>query len=413
MTQAPVFSLRLLLILVAAAIGAFLLSLYLMSRNDYGGDRTGPSSYSVSALGYAGIAELLKELNVPVIKSRHSSVSKVNDGVLIIAEPQLELLPKTIIPILPGAEKILLILPKWYGVPGGERQGWIRDASVKPSFVAKRTLQLVSEIAQIARVEKVGVWSVNEIGVQPEIAGGVQLIKSDELHPLIAAEGGILLGEMRKGNQLIWVLSDPDIIANHALSADGKGLAFGVKLIETLRGGSGPVIFDETVHGFESQTASIAKVLFTFPYSLISLQIIAGAALLLWASVGRFGAPEIPPPALVAGKAELVDNVAQLMEFAGHERLMITRYVETTIRETARELRAPEDLPLGELIRWLQRVGESRKVSRDCGKIIQKMDRLAAKGRMGDLSSFADVAQDIYRWKQEILDGSSRYSRRH
>src|SRR5262245_45336789 len=104
MNNAPIFSGRLLAAFIGLALLAFALSIYLMGRNDYGADRQGPSSYAVSALGYAGIAEVLRELGVPVAKSRGNPAADAKGGLLIVAEPNMDLLPQMIVPILPAAE---------------------------------------------------------------------------------------------------------------------------------------------------------------------------------------------------------------------------------------------------------------------------------------------------------------------
>src|SRR5262245_76299 len=128
MNNEAIFSRKLLLAFVAFAICTFALSIYLMSREDYGADRHGPSSYSTSALGYAGIADVLQQLGVPVVKSRRNPVGQAQNGVLIVAEPRLDLLPQLGIPILPDAPKTLLILPKWTGAGEGEKRSWIGQA---------------------------------------------------------------------------------------------------------------------------------------------------------------------------------------------------------------------------------------------------------------------------------------------
>jgi hypothetical protein len=413
MTDRPVFSGRLLVALVAAAIATFVLSLYLVSRDEYGADRYGPSSYSVSALGYAGIADLLQRLGIPVVKSRRESRSTLPDGVVIVAEPRISLLAQAAAPIPPLAEKVLLVLPKWTGQPGGERRGWVRRVAPKWIHDADRTLGLVLESAKVERVDGVESWRVNLIGSPPPLAGRVQLVKSDQLFPLVSSDEGILLGEIRKDGRAIWVLSDPDVIANHAFTADGKGAIFAVRLIEMLRGGKGAVIFDETSHGLLPQPTDTARFLFQFPYSIIALQVVIGVTLLAWATMGRFGPPEMPPPPLLAGKAGLVANVAHLMAFAGHERLIISRYVETTLRDTARELRVPRDLPLLEQIQYLQRIGKTRNVARDPAEIMQRVERLVRSRGGSELFQFAQIAREVYRWKQEILDGPSRHSRHY
>jgi hypothetical protein len=233
------------------------------------------------------------------------------------------------------------------------------------------------------------------------------------LSPLVASDNGILLGEIREHGRVIWVLSDPDVIANHAFTADGKGALFAVRMIEMLRGGKGAVIFEETTDGLLSQPAKSARFLLQFPYSIVVLQGVICVALLAWATMGRFGAPEVPPAPLLMGKVGLVTNVARLMAFAGHERLFISRYVETTLRETAHQLGAPRDLSQPEQVKWLQRVGRTRNVAGDPAEIMQKIDRLFKSRKGNELPQFTQIAREVYRWKQEILDGPSRYPRHH
>ncbi len=407
----PVFSPRLLLGFIAAAIGTFVLSLYLMSREDHGADRIGASSYSSSAVGYAGIAELLQKLGVPVVKSQSNSVKKAEDGVLVIAEPRLAGVTETAIPALLKAKKILLVLPKWTATRDSARGGWVERVVEKPVFEAERVLGLAIAAPDVVPAAKVESWATNLIGRAPPLKDRLQLIKSDKLRPLVASKDGILLGEVREANRTIWVLSDPDVIANHSFGPEGRGAAFAVELVNVFRGGKGAVVFDETVHGFVSRPAAAARLLFGFPYSIVTMLAAVGVGLLLWATIGRFGPPEAAPAPLLAGKAGLVDNVAKLMEFGGYEKLMVRRYVEVTIRDAARQLHAPKGLPESEMVEWLRRVGEARKVSRDGTAIFRRADDLIESRGASDLSPFVDVAQDIYRWKQEILDGPSRHPR--
>jgi hypothetical protein len=414
MSDAPIFSRKLLLAFIGFAIGAFALSLWLMGREDYGADHFGPSSHSTSALGYAGIAEVLKDIGVPVIKSRRNPAVQAQSGVLIVAEPQMHLLPQAGTPVLPDAEKILLVLPKWRGERrNAEKRNWIGNATAVFSLEILRVLGLALDKPQIERREKTADWTGNAIGVPPGLSGRVQLIKSDELKPLVATQDGVLLGEIRKDDRLIWVLADPDVMANHALNPDGGGAEFAVALIEKLRDGDGPVVFDETVHGFQSLPSATLRLLLQFPYSIIALQIAMAALLVLWATTGRFGPPETPPPALGAGKARLIGNVADLMEFAGHERLIVQRYVENTVRDTARQLHAPRNLSPQQTLEWLSNYAKRRNIASDCAAIARMASDLAAsKGRI-DAARFADAARQIYQWKQELLDGPSTHKQHH
>jgi hypothetical protein len=134
--------------------------------------------------------------------------------------------------------------------------------------------------------------------------------------------------------------------------------------------------------------------------------------LLLWAAMARFGAPQSVPPVLSAGRQGLLQNVAKLIAFTGHEAIMVRRYVQETIRAVASQLHAPAGLSGEPLLAWLQRVGLARGVEANCGEIAQRAAQLSESGRR-DLKSADRVARDIYRWKQEMTDGPSRHTRTH
>ncbi len=98
-------------------------------------------------------------------------------------------------------------------------------------------------------------------------------------------------------------------------------------------------------------------LLFRFPFVVATVQGLIAIALLLWATMARFGAPQSAPPPLSAGRAGLLQNMAKLIEFTGHQQVMIRRYVQETVRDVARQLHAPRALAGQALIAWLQRVG--------------------------------------------------------
>jgi len=85
-TASAVFSPWLLLGWVAVAALLFIATLYAM-----GGGRlprahpglVGPSTYSHSAIGYAGLAELLRRRGVPTISSQYDALAKLKPGSLL------------------------------------------------------------------------------------------------------------------------------------------------------------------------------------------------------------------------------------------------------------------------------------------------------------------------------------------
>jgi hypothetical protein len=411
MTSQPVFSQRVLVGWVAAAVIIFAASLYFMGGGQLGDpESVGPSTYSRSAIGHAGIAAVLQRQNIPVVKSQSNSLGQLTRGsVLVIAEPRTG--NEEIIRTLLKADTILIVLPKWSGVRNEKKSEWLREVKERGVSDALWTLRLVAPLGEVARQNTPVTWTTNQLGLAPNVVEPTQLIRGDRLVPIIGSADGMLLGEISDRNRKVWVLSDPDVIANHGLARAGNA-ALATALINRLRGTNGVVVFDETIHGYAVKTSNPFMLMFRFPFVIATAQAAIAIALLLWASLIRFGAPQSAPASLKVGRQALLENVARLIEFTGHQQVMIRRYVQETIRDVARQLHAPSALAGEQLVAWLQRVGAARSVSVDCGVIVQRVSELA-EARRGDLTQLVRYARDIHRWKQEIIDGISRNPRAH
>jgi hypothetical protein len=414
MSAEPIFSPRILVSWVAAAVVVFALTLYFMGGGQLGDPASvGPSTFSRSAIGHAGFADVLQRLNIPVVKSRHNSLAQAGrDSVLVIAEPNATAQADEAIRVLLKAETVLFVLPKWTGARDEKKPEWLKQASQLSAQAAQRALRLVSARGEVVRESGAVTWTINRFAPRaPNVVAPVQLMRGDRLLPLIAAEQGMLLGEIREFNRRIWVLADPDVISNHGLARPGNA-ELAVEIIARLRGPVGVVVFDETIHGFVAGPANPFLLLFRFPFVVATAQVLLAVALLLWASMARFGAPQPAPVALSAGRQGLLQNVANLLEFPGHQQVILRRYVHETIRDVARQLHAPAGLAGEPLIAWLQRVGSARGVTIDCAAIARRASELAEAGRR-DLVPLVRLARDIYRWKREIIDGPSGNPRAH
>jgi hypothetical protein len=414
MSDQPLFSRKLLIGWIVGAVAIFALSLYLMGASELTGpDSTGANSYSRSAIGHAGIAELLQRLGIPVVKSTSYSLERLSSGgVLVIAEPQRarqseESTRRTLL----AANTVLLVLPKWTGMPSEQRPGWVRNVRERSPGDAQWVLNLVAQRAAVVRESGEIKWSTNELALAPNLRSPAQLVRGGGLRPIIAGDRGVLVGEILDRGHRIWVLSDPDVIANHGLAREGNA-ALAVALIKQLRGSGGNVVFDETIHGYTGRAPSPFTLLFRFPFVIATAQGLLAIALLLWATLARFGASQSAPPPLSAGRAGLLQNMAKLIEFAGHQQEMIKRYVQASVRDVARQLHAPRGLADGALIAWLRRVGLARGVSIDCGTLVAQAGELRETGRR-DPSSLVRLARDTHRWQKEMLDARSRHPRDH
>jgi hypothetical protein len=407
MSGTALFSRRLLIAWIGAALLIFATALYFIGGGGQkaGGDAVGPSTFSRSAIGYAGFAEILSRLGIPVVKSQYDALAKLTPGgILVIAEPPPPILFSTEAKdMLAKARTALLILPKWQGEESKTHTGWLADASLVPEAVAASVLGLITSDAKVFRTDAIEAWSIDALGATPTIDGPVQLIRSKRLRPVVGTGDGMLVGEISEKGRRLFVLADPDALANHGIARSGNAV-FAVTVIEALRAGrnaSGNVVFDETVHGYVARPASPAKLLFQFPFVIATAQAALTILLLLWATLGRFGAPEPAPSPLDPGKAGLIHNAAALIDYAGHRVVMVRRYVQAALREAALQLHAPRGLENAALIDWLRQVGQARGVSVDCGEIAAESERHT------DDAGLAACARAIHQWKGEIIDGAS------
>ena len=393
-----------LAVLIALGVGTLV---FLIVGGGQGTDTVGASAFSRSAIGYAGIADVMHRLGVRVIKSRGDSVAKVDpQGVLIVAEPSPDVAPQLMSSLL-NARTVLLILPKWTGVPSARHAGWIDSVTDVPEYNARQAAQLSG--IEIVRLPSAPAWTHNEIGRVPVFTDNVQLIKSSRLRPVVGSDKGMLIGEQRSGARRMWVLADPDVMENYGLGAPANA-EFSVALIDALRGADGNVVFDEMVHGFTDGTTSPLRILFEFPFVLVTVQGAVAVALLLWATMRRFGAPVAPPPPLAAGKRSLIETTANLFAHARHRPIILQRYIHEIVQDVGRQMHAPAGLTERALVDWLTRVGRARDIEADCGAIVQRADDLVAS-RRGGSAALAALARDIFRWKREVTDGVPGYTR--
>src|ERR1043166_2616343 len=295
----PIFSRRYLPGWIGPAVATFAASLYFMGRpGEPGADAVGPSTYSRSAIGHVGIADTLQRLGLPVIKSRNNSADKLGkDGVLVLAEPRANAVNEPAMRALLDARAVVLVLPKWTGRASQTTPGWLAKAEEKPPSQAQWVLNLVAG-GEVVREREMPVWQTNLLARKPHPATPVQLMRSDGMRPIVAAPAGMLVGELNR-NRSIWVLADPDVIANHGIG-EAENAAFTLAIINRLRGRNGPVVFDATIHGYRERPTNPLALMVQFPFVVATAQVAVALVLLLWATLARFGAAQSAPPPLSA-----------------------------------------------------------------------------------------------------------------
>jgi hypothetical protein len=408
MSASAVFSPRVMIGWVVAVVAAFALLIYFLA---FGGGESqrrsvvGPSVYSRSAIGYAGLAELLGKAGISVSKVRNSRDSNAAGKLLVLANPA------TVFAVeepssysFQNAVRVLVILPKWSGYRNTSHSGWIEDAALQPVGLVEYIIGKVGATGKIKRVERPAAWTTNTLGLAPEfVRDQVQVIEDTKLRPIVADGSRMLVGELVDRNRRIWIVSDPDILSNHGLFA-GRNAEFAVRLINALRPPQGEVRFDELARGRAAPSTNTLAMMLQFPFIIVTIQLLAASVFLLWATMPRFGLPMPAPEMLAAGKKRLIQNAATLLRYSGHPEIIIASYVRLSIRGVARDLRSPPGLDWRRMIEWLTRVGTSRGVAVDFPGLVRRAEELATV-RPGSARTLVDIVHDTHRWKREILNG--------
>ncbi|CAL78013.1 conserved hypothetical protein; putative membrane (permease) protein [Bradyrhizobium sp. ORS 278] len=405
MTDQSPFEPRIVAALVAVGVALFAASLLLTGSTEHRevGNRAGANTYSSSAVGHLGLFDVLKKLDYETVRGEREVLALLGrNGILVLAEPTRGVIGGGSGDNLLGAEKILVVLPKWTVQRSAERDGWIASAQLIPEARARSVFYSVAGAGEIVRLERPPTFKTSLSIPLPTIDRQVQLIKESKLSPLVSADDGILLGELKEGQRTIWVLADPDPIENHGFGK-GDNLAFAATIFyRMLAGKPGALVFDETLHGFSHTAPSALSFLLEFPYNLIALQIVVSVVLLLMASTARFGKPELPDRALQTGKRDLISNAAVLLDHAGHHASVLRRYVGMVVQDMGRLLRSPAGLNDEELAAWLDKTAAQRGWRTGCAAALA---RVAAAS--SDPASLLTEARIMHHLRKDMLHGIS------
>lgn len=361
----------------------------------------GSDGFSYSALGHAGFREVLSHLGVPVVLSRHASGRRAAaGGVLLVAEPNSRDGLKTMIET---ARSTLLVLPKWRSEPHEFAPGWIRIVTPVPETEVNDVLADAGVVARLARPRSVeGGWT-GAPGGGP-VLQFPQLLEGEGLEALIRCREGILLAEvphpLGEGRRLR-ILSDPDLLANHGLGR-GDNAAIVVAAIEDLRGGSGTVFIDETLHGF-ARTPSFWRESLSFPLALVTMHALLLAGLVVLAGGARFGAAAHVEAA--PGKAFLVENTARLLALGGHSSAVLVRYWRDSLRAVAETLRAPGSPGSTVCLDALDRASRSRGLVDGARSLDAKVLEAARGKRRDGGRTLLRAAAEVRSWREEMTRG--------
>ncbi|MFD2205294.1 hypothetical protein [Kiloniella antarctica] len=404
----------LILIGILSFAGAFIASVYqdkLIQLSSYGAN-----SYSESAIGHKAFTKLLKQLDFRVRISQQTRSGFNFSDVKLVIEPESETGLSDALSGFSGVGS-LIVLPKWRAQQDPEIRKWVKLVELRDPSQVENVIDYISTDIELVRsgldVQAENfTWDTETFTLNEQITLlGPQLIAgdSDLIRPLVYNDNGVLLAEVIKPGFLYdidrtWILSDPDVLSNHGLD-NGGNAAFMISVLDALTLNKvGGVIVDETSHGFASEPSLWRKML-EFPFAVVTLIALCSVLLLAWSSMSRFGAPEKTDKAYQAGKEFLIGNTAELLAFGGHGALMLRHYVDRSLHSVATNLHAPKELEGPALLVWLDRVGHARGLSFKGSDVIKKAEQHYTSNSFNVLAAIKS-AQDIHRWKQEMLHGT-------
>ena len=408
MSDSP-FALRTVLILIlvggCAIAGIVYLSLY---GRDFGEPNTvEPSVYSRSSIGHKAFLETLRRLGVPVQVSRFKSAEKTGDsGLLIVAEPSGDEENDDLLHRLDDLPEVLFILPKWQAAEDPTNPRWARAIGLVPEDEVKALYAKVLGEAKIVRGEGTIILPAARFGGAVKLTQP-QYIVDDLLKPLISGTDGIVLGEYSRGGTRMWILSDPDLISNQGID-EGENAGIAVAIVKALEHRDGPVVIDETVHGFGERPELLHRV-FQLPYVVVTITGLLALVLVIWAGSLRFGAPQKSEPVLAAGKGSLIRNAGDLLSLGQSTGMVAMGYLRLAVGEAMRDLRGPSGLDEAGQAAWLDAQAQRRGVARRLAPLRDEALRIADVKRP-DFRLALRLAIDIDQWKQEMLNGAVRGS---
>ena len=366
---------------------------------------TGTDTYSRGALGHSAVAALLRALDLRVVVSRFSSGKRAGEnGLLVLCESDPDRLARGENGplVLEGAERVLVVLPKWRATFTDAADGNVESVSLAPPDTVRRFLADIGIRVAVLRPQ-----SVHWIDDKPRLAQP-QLVHSEDLKALIRGAEGILFGRHtdHEGRR-IYVLSDPDLIANHGLD-DHPNAEIAMKMFKTAREDRETIVFDETLHGF-AREPSFWRSLFRFPLVLVLLQLVFACGVLLWAAAGRFGAPLPAPRGLKAGKEFLIGNIASLLHRGGHGANVLRRYYQAAAVDVHRRLRGAGRPGSKTAREWLDRYGAARSVT-DGLTELRRLTEDVVRAKRTPAAIQLKIARRIHRWREEMIHGPRRNS---
>jgi hypothetical protein len=352
-------------------------------------------SYSVSALGHRAFVDLLEEAGYRVLRSRSRSDQKAGeDAVLVLIEPRAT--REEIESMLGSVTRALVVLPKWTGIEDREHPGWIVDAELVAKSDVDVVIQGLGIQGGVVR-ESPRRWDFSRFKRPPVVASPPQTLRSINVDDFISADGAVMLGSLQS-QPLHWVLTDPDIVANHGVSDNAELI---LAMFARLAPDGQVIIVDETLHGHEVPL-NIWGELGRFPLVLVLISAALMFGFWAWSGMRRFGSPTRSEYQLADGMNVLIENTAQLLMVGGHSGSVLRRYFEHVLADVAHFYRLSPELSRKERSARLKHMSSSRI---DLEELQQEISVAGTRTDQYE-TRVLHTARRIRQWREETMNGT-------
>jgi hypothetical protein len=351
--------------------------------------------FSRSAIGYSGLADILRRSGAEVRINRGDLAKSAPGGGLLIVtpEPNGRTMPETFAHTGP----VLIVAPKWQASADQLHPGWVGEGQTLSPEEAILAVQADKD-SKLDQTKDPQTPMLRGSGnaFDPEtriplarIERFQTMLKGQWIPELQDEQGRPVL--LRDTKRTIYVLTDPDLMNNQGVAHQLNARA-AVGIIDALRGYDGPIIFDVSSNGY-LRTRNFLLTLFNAPLASGTIALIAAVVVFGFGASVRFGPATARGREIALGKTALVDNSAGLIRLAGRTSRMGDRYVAMTRRLAARALGLRRDLSNDELDRLFDRMSDKQTP--------RFTQEAAAARRASDEASLLAAARALHAWRLE------------
>ncbi len=355
-----------------------------------------PSVTSRAANGHAAFLAFARALGVNV----QVGPSRPRDpAVQWVLEPDLDMdRPGTLARLAERAlqgHAVVVVLPKWTGDGDPSRPGWLATARLLATRDVAGGLTALHLKGSVVR-------RPGQLEIASRIGGGsatletAQLVTSEDLTPLVSGPDGMLVGEREEDDQVLILVSDPDLLSNAGLGR-GENAEVLARLLSHLDVEADGMTIDESLQA--RQARSILAGLLHFPSVLAVLQLLVVFGLAIWAATPRFGRPLEETDPGPHGSAALIESAVTLQTLVGSPVVAARALLEAARRELLERMHAPQGIDERAADRLLDARRRGRDLPTTAGLRAEVQAATTARAALA-------AGRRIQRWRERMLDGA-------